>query len=588
MNPKKKIIKNSVAERFFPIPQTVLKGLEPEPKIEDFTLLKELGSGSFGRVLLAEHKRTKARYALKAIDKRLKDNIEEKDYFRREMEIMYKIDHPNIVKLFGHFEDNTYCYFLMEYIPKGNLFHYIPVNGKPKINTQTAVSLLKDVISALYYLHHMSPPIIHRDIKPENILIDDQMRAKLSDFGWSTYLRGNFKRTTICGTPLYLAPEIIDNIGHDEKVDIWCVGVLMFELLTGKAPWDGEDVTTVKNNIRQLRINWPKNMDKDAKELISRILKYLPEERPSFMEILMYPFFTKYYPDAINCLQEPNYSNHNLYIISKDRPDVYNAHLSIRFENNIKSPYSNSINFTQSNYNNGQVRNTVYSTTKVNSIPYDITSGTGYSVTNANNNLFPLEYSLNRNSEYNINKIYSSLPLNNYHILENDYSINNNNNLSLKEEIENQERINELVRRTELVNNNTSYKNSMYNTLTFSNNYDFKNKTNLYQTQNGVQKPYTSVKNTNLYNSSFNDINRTITSSKIDYSLANNNLSNINSINYGNYGNYDSFILNDPDIIKWRLQEKSQRENERLKLSGLMNKYGMSLNPSTKINYNFV
>ena len=576
MNPKKKIIKNSVAERFFPIPQTVLKGLEPEPKIEDFTLLKELGSGSFGRVLLAEHNRTKARYALKAIDKRLKDNIEEKDYFRREMEIMYKIDHPNIVKLFGHFEDNTYCYFLMEYIPKGNLFHYIPHNGKPKIGIQTAVSLLKDVISALYYLHHMSPPIIHRDIKPENILIDDQMRAKLSDFGWSTYLRGNFKRTTICGTPLYLAPEIINNVGHDEKVDIWCIGVLMFELLTGRAPWDGEDVTTVKNNIRQLKINWPKNMDKDAKELISRILKYIPEERPTFMEILMYPFFTKYYPDAINCLQEPNYSNHNLYIISKDHPDVYNSHLTTRFENNAKSPYSNSINFTQSN---AQIKNTVYATTKVNSIPYDLTSNTGYSLTNLNNSLFPLEYSLNRNSEYNINKIYSSLPLNNYNILENDYTqseINNNNNLSLKEEIENQERIKELVRSTELVNNK-SYKNSLYNTLTLSNNY--------YQTQNGVQRPYTTFKNSNLYNSSFNDLGRTITGSKIDYSLTNNNLSNIN---YNNYGIYDSFILNDPEILKWRLLEKTQRENERLKLSGLMNKYGMSLNPSTKINYNLV
>ena len=87
------------------------------------------------------------------------------------------------------------------------------------------------------------------------------MRAKLSDFGWSNYLFGDFKRTTICGTPIYLAPEIISNIGHDEKIDIWCLGVLIFELTTGKAPWKGDDVKTVKYNISQLNINWPKNMD---------------------------------------------------------------------------------------------------------------------------------------------------------------------------------------------------------------------------------------------------------------------------------------------------------------------------------------
>ena len=178
---KKKIIKNRVVNRFFPVPEPVLKGLEPEPKIEDFTILKELGSGSFGRVLLVEHNGTKAQYAIKAIDKRLQDNIDEKPYFRREMEIMYRIHHPNVVKLFGHFEDNTYCYFLMEYVSGGNLYSLVPKRGRSKITMQQAVSIIKDVISALYYLHHMNPPIIHRDIKPENILIDEGMKAKLSD-----------------------------------------------------------------------------------------------------------------------------------------------------------------------------------------------------------------------------------------------------------------------------------------------------------------------------------------------------------------------------------------------------------------------
>ena len=122
----KKIIKNKVVDRFLPVPETVLQGLEPEPKITDFTLIKVLGVGSFGRVLLVQHKVTQAQYAIKAIDKRIPDNIEEKLYFRREIEIMYKINHPNVVKLYGHFEDNTYCYFVMEYIPRGNLFSFVP------------------------------------------------------------------------------------------------------------------------------------------------------------------------------------------------------------------------------------------------------------------------------------------------------------------------------------------------------------------------------------------------------------------------------------------------------------------------------
>ena len=163
---------NPVVNRFLPVPESVLKGLEQEPKITDFTLIKELGVGSFGRVLLVQHKKTQAQYAIKAIDKRNTTNIQEKPYFRREIEIMYRIHHPNVVKLFGHFEDNTYCYFIMEYMSGGNAYSLVPKYGQKKISPKMTASILKDVISATYYLHHMIPPIIHRDIKPENVLIN--------------------------------------------------------------------------------------------------------------------------------------------------------------------------------------------------------------------------------------------------------------------------------------------------------------------------------------------------------------------------------------------------------------------------------
>ena len=134
--PKKKVKINNVYNRFLPITQSVLKGLEPEPKITDFTIIKILGEGSFSKVYLAQHNQTQAQYAIKAIDKRNQENVEEKDYFKREAEIMYRIHHPNIVKLYGHFEDNTFCYFIMEYMSGGNAYSLVPKHGFRKISDQ--------------------------------------------------------------------------------------------------------------------------------------------------------------------------------------------------------------------------------------------------------------------------------------------------------------------------------------------------------------------------------------------------------------------------------------------------------------------
>lgn len=317
-----KIEINEVKNRFLPIPESVKLGLEPEPKITDFTIVKELGSGSFGRVYLVTHKKTKANYAIKAIDKRNKANIEEKPYFRREVEVMYKIHHPNVIKLYSHFEDNNFCYFIMEYIAKGNMFGLIPTDKKKRISTQLVANLIKDIISAVYFLHNMSPPIIHRDIKPENVLLAENFAAKLTDFGWSNYIQEDQKRTTVCGTPIYLAPEIIKEQGHDERVDIWCIGVLLFELTTGTVPFPGNDIESLENNILKLRIQWPKEINVDAKNLISKILKLDPNARISLSDMLKHPFITKYIPNASECLIKPDESlKYKPFVVSKDDPN---------------------------------------------------------------------------------------------------------------------------------------------------------------------------------------------------------------------------------------------------------------------------
>ena len=535
---------NPVVNRFLPIPESVLKGLEPEPKITDFTLIKELGVGSFGRVILVQHNKTQAQYAIKAIDKRNTTNIQEKPYFRREIEIMYRIHHPNVVKLFGHFEDNTYCYFIMEYIQGGNIYSYVPKNGIRKISTQQVASIIKDVISATYFLHNMIPPIIHRDIKPENVLLGSGMQAKLTDFGWSNYMQGEYKRTTVCGTPIYLAPEMISNSGHDEKVDIWCIGVLLFELMTGVQPWKGTDVNTVKMNISRLNINWPKNMDKKARDLISKILKYYPYERISLENMLVHPFFTQFFPNAISCLKRPDDTKYKVFIISKDHPltwnPVFNAgNRILRVQPQFNNPYSTQT-YNQTNYNNLLQK---YDSLKK---EYQQLRTAGFSTSTLVNLRRELQEKENKINQLMIGGRNTG-----------GYNQNSNN-----------------FYKTNYVTNNLQ---TTYNDLV-SENYDLKNKLNLYKTHFKTQSGPVFLDN------DFNNIRNSITqNNKVGFSQAINQLKT-NLDNVTNY-NYNPIIqARDQEIEKWKQQERIRAEMEKQQFSQLIHKYDQTLTMGEKEN----
>ena len=523
------LTRNDVHNRFLPIPGTVLKGLESEPKISDFTILKELGAGSYGRVILVQHKITQAKYAIKCIDKRNKVNIEEKPYFRREIEIMYRVHHPNVVKLFGHFEDNKYCYFIMEYIPGGNVYNLVPKNGFRTVPIQTIASIMKDVISAVYFLHHMSPPIIHRDIKPENVVLDQNMKAKLTDFGWSNYMQGDMKRTTVCGTPVYLAPEIINNRGHDEKVDIWCIGVLLFELLTGISPFQGFDVQTIKYNINRLNIAWQKNMDRDAVDLIKRILKYNPEERISLENMLLHPFMTKFFPNAISCLIKPDNTQYKLFIISKDNPLTWNPI------------------FTGNDYAGIKLR------------PY-------------------YNRNINALSQYNYNdllKKYDSLKQEYTDLQKVGFSKASLENLR-KELVEKEKKINQL-RALGFGSGKTNI-NMTYNDLK-NENYDLRNILNQYKTQYN-----TTNQNVIYLNNNFNEIMTNISNNnKNGFNQAFNKLKT-NIVTY-TQNNYNAIIsMKDQEIKKWKEEERLRREREKQQYNMLINKYDQNLSKRERKN----
>ena len=279
---------NKVKKRCLILSPTVNAGLEPESKITDFEKDKEIGKGGFGLVWKVIHKKTQKVYCIKVIEKAgiMQQKLEAQ--MNREIEIMYILNHPHCLRLKNHFEDDQNFYLVMPLAHKGQLYRVL--RKFRKFDERTAAQILRETISALQYLHSFKPPIIHRDIKPENLLLNNGGRVLLADFGWSNFSDGDVRKT-FCGTPEYIAPEMLLKKGHDTRVDIWSVGVLMFELLAGYSPFVAKNNQDLYQNIRRLKIQWPKDMPPLAKNLIGKILKLNPLDRPSLQEILDHQWF---------------------------------------------------------------------------------------------------------------------------------------------------------------------------------------------------------------------------------------------------------------------------------------------------------
>lgn len=255
----------------------------------DFHFGKLLGKGRFGRVYVAKEIRTKYQH-LVAIKMMSKDYILENnttENLKRECDFHLKLKHPNIIEFYGWFHDKEKIYFILEYAPKGNLYGII---SKGPLRESLAATYILQTSRALNYIH--SRNIIHRDLKPENILIGNFGEIKLADFGWAnkTVHDNLLNEKTLCksiaGTVDYLCPEVILNQGHSKKVDIWCLGVLCFEMLVSLPPFTDDSDRKTYNNILNLNYEFPKVIGKQAKELISKILVKIPDKRPSLEEIM--------------------------------------------------------------------------------------------------------------------------------------------------------------------------------------------------------------------------------------------------------------------------------------------------------------
>lgn len=349
-------ILNNIKNRLLILSPTVSEGIERESNKDDFEALddKALGKGGFGHVWKVRHKLSGKIFAIKVINKDYirKENMV--DQINREIEIMYRTDHPHIIKLYNHYEDEDNFYLIMHCAGKGQL--YSQLKRLKRLDERTVAQYMREVISAVKYLHALKPPIIHRDIKPENVLLDSDGRAKLADFGWSNFYEENKKRETYCGTPEYLAPEMVMKAGHNEAIDIWSLGVLMFELLAGRPPFVYKgDPTALYADIKGLKIKWTDDFPILAKNLISKILKLRPIERPSLDEILEHPWF-KETPLLRPLLQVENYNpesklrSHMINHSQEDEEKIQNKiklvlnkkRDSVQSENNVAVKSANS------------------------------------------------------------------------------------------------------------------------------------------------------------------------------------------------------------------------------------------------------
>jgi len=249
----------------------------------------EIGRGAFSIVREATRKETGEKVAIKSINTRFIKN----KLLMREIEIMKKVgDHPNILKLYEVYETAKHLHLVLELVTGGELFDKIVQRGE--YSEQDASKIVRQIVSAVGYLH--ANGIAHRDLKPQNLLCagiegDD---IRVADFGLSKIFGDGEYLETCCGSPEYVAPEVLECKPYDKACDLWSVGVITYVLLTGCFPFWDKNNAVLYEKIRNVDYGWPEglNVSDQAKDLVAHLIEKNPESRYTYEQCLVHPWVT--------------------------------------------------------------------------------------------------------------------------------------------------------------------------------------------------------------------------------------------------------------------------------------------------------
>uniref|UniRef100_A0A914GVG9 non-specific serine/threonine protein kinase n=1 Tax=Globodera rostochiensis TaxID=31243 RepID=A0A914GVG9_GLORO len=250
-------------------------------KVGFYEVDRTIGKGNYAVVKLARHRITKTEVAIKIVDKRRLDSVNLAKIYR-EIDVLKKLRHPNIVRLYQVMETNNMLYLVTEYAPNGEIYDLI--SKQKKLGEENARRKFWQIISAVDYLHSLN--IVHRDLKAENLLLDAKFQIKLADFGFSNFFSYDGTLDTFCGSPPYAAPEVFEGKRYaGPEIDIWSLGVILYVMVCGVLPFEGVNLQLLRDRVLSGRIRIPYFMSSDCENLVRRMLTVESRRRPTIEQI---------------------------------------------------------------------------------------------------------------------------------------------------------------------------------------------------------------------------------------------------------------------------------------------------------------